>query len=209
MVRIILKDELRRVPFFGWAFQMLMYVFLKRNRDVDPQWIDCLLSYFIRNDLPVSLLLFPEGTDFSDKEREVSAQWAVTNGLENYRQVLHPRTLGFVEVVRLLRGHLDAVYDLTLGYQYFTKDERPSDVAMPIGRFPPKVAIYLERIPIDTLPEDDEALHAWCRERELRGPTAFSNWGVVFCGPQPLAKLFHSYQHALPRPQAFASRRSF
>ena len=136
----MLKDELRRVPFFGWAFQMLLYVFLKRNRAVDPQWIKVLLSHFIRDDLPVSLLLFPEGTDFSDRQRMLSDEWAAKMGVQPYRHVLHPRTLGFVEVVRHLRGNLDAVYDLTLAYQYYTKDERPSDVGMPRGRFPPEAS---------------------------------------------------------------------
>lgn len=90
------------MPIFGWAFQMLMYIFLVRDKHTDIAWIRRIIGHFLRNDYPASIMLFPEGTDFCTKQRNASRVFAEERGLRVYNHVLHPRTAGFVEVTQML-----------------------------------------------------------------------------------------------------------
>lgn len=71
-------------------------------------------------------------------------------GLQLFRQVLHPRTTGFTNLVQLLRPKLASVYDITIGYENFKKAS-PDLVEtcclkdMASGRFPTGVHFYIKR----------------------------------------------------------------
>mmetsp|Transcript_45712 Transcript_45712/g.98979 ORF Transcript_45712/g.98979 Transcript_45712/m.98979 type:complete len:135 (+) Transcript_45712:487-891(+) len=77
-----------------------------------------LLRSFVESKYRLQLLLFPEGTDLSKSNLEKSHAFSKERGLARYDHVLHPRTKGFITCVRGLQqqGHLDSVYDLTLGF---------------------------------------------------------------------------------------------
>lgn len=46
-LRIVLKESLRSVPVFGWAMQLMMYIFLSRRRDMDIPLIRQMLLYLL------------------------------------------------------------------------------------------------------------------------------------------------------------------
>lgn len=64
---IILKEELKGVPFFGWCMQIMVYIFLSRKRENDlPHIQNCLNYYQNFRQSNSTVFLFPEGTDLSD-----------------------------------------------------------------------------------------------------------------------------------------------
>ena len=67
-LRIVLKEQLKSAPFFGWAMQAFGFIFLKRNaRATDVARIERTLRYVASQArCAATLLLFPEGTDLSD-----------------------------------------------------------------------------------------------------------------------------------------------
>ena len=74
---------------------------------------------------------------------------------------LVPRTKGFVASIHGLHEHVDAVYDITIGYT----GEKPSLVDC-FAVNVPKVNIHVRRFPIADLPVgDDEALNQWVFDR--------------------------------------------
>jgi len=60
-LKVILKDSLRSVPIFGWATQILLYIFLGRKKETDIPHIRAAMSYLLLADKKVLFLLFPEG----------------------------------------------------------------------------------------------------------------------------------------------------
>ena len=80
---------------------------------------------------------------------------------------LFPRTKGFVASVQSLRGHVDAVYDLTIGYVGGVPT-----LWQWIKGYVRKVHLDVRRYAIDTMPEDGEGLSDWLikrfEEKDLR-----------------------------------------
>jgi lysocardiolipin and lysophospholipid acyltransferase len=74
--------------------------------------------------------------------------------------LLLPRTKGFTAVVQGLRGHLDAVVDVTIGYEAGV----PTLWQWAQG-FVPRAHLHVVRHPIESLPAEDAALGEWLRAR--------------------------------------------
>ena len=101
-LKIALKDSLRRAPFFGWAMQAFLFVFLRRNdREGDLRRIRDTLAHCIGHGDGAALLVFPEGTDLSPDNQAKDRNYAEQRGLEPYHQVLHPRTAGFAQTCQV------------------------------------------------------------------------------------------------------------
>ena len=123
----------------------------------------------------MSVLLFPEGTDFSDNALAKSDAYADAKGLPCYTRLLHPKTAGFVACVQALGERLDAVYDATVAYTPHplaaaAADPRPSEHDFPRGTLPRTVLLDVRRVPRAALPaaSDEEGLARWLLERWAR-----------------------------------------
>ncbi|EKX36980.1 hypothetical protein GUITHDRAFT_116847 [Guillardia theta CCMP2712] len=115
-MKIVLKDSLKSIPGFGWAMQSFLFVFLARDKSIDLKHMGEMLGYHTNNKLPLSLILFPEGTDLSPHNMAKSDAFASQNGLTKYRHVLHPKVIGWARSISLLRATCPAVYDVTIAY---------------------------------------------------------------------------------------------
>ena len=71
-LRVVLKEQLRSVPIFGWAMQIMMYIFLSRKRDQDIPLIRRMLMYLLGCGCAPAIFLFPEGTDLSESNKAKS-----------------------------------------------------------------------------------------------------------------------------------------
>ncbi|EGD77789.1 hypothetical protein PTSG_08879 [Salpingoeca rosetta] len=162
--RILLKDSLKRAPIYGWGFQCFLYIFLARRRDRDLGWIDWVLSYLHKQKEPSSLMIFPEGTDYSPENLDKSNAFTRERGLKSYKHVLHPRIKG-LQAILAHRHQFDALYDCTIAYQYFAEDEPPMEAAFVYGRYPPCISIHVKRFPIKDIPESADKLQDWCIQR--------------------------------------------
>lgn len=94
-----------------------MYVMLNRNWSDDEKAFTNVIRYYRKVSLPVQLLLFPEGTDFSPKNKAKDLEFAKKNDLRINEYVMHPRTKGFYQCVKILReqDQFD-ICDITVGY---------------------------------------------------------------------------------------------
>ena len=61
-LKIALKGDMKTIPFFGWAMQSFLFLFLTRSdRDADLTYIQRLLQHCLADGAPMALLIFPEG----------------------------------------------------------------------------------------------------------------------------------------------------
>ena len=147
----------------GWAIQILLFIFLSRDWISDKAYLDRILNYFVDCKYPIQLLLFPEGTDLSDYNKDKSLKYAEENNLTKYYYVLHPRTKGFVVCVKnLKRGELKSIVDIDVGYTG-PLPQNESDLLQ--GRWPTEIHFRIRNFTLDELPESEEGLASWLQTR--------------------------------------------
>ena len=144
--------------------QYMCHIFISRRWELDEPEFRKKLFYYNALDLPVQLLLFPEGGDLTGRSKVKSDAYADTNGLKRYEYCLHPRARGFLYVVEALRsGRLDAVYDITVGY--------PDGLAKTEADFvggkciPREIHYNIRHYRAEDLPTNEEGLTRWLEER--------------------------------------------
>jgi len=152
----IAKDMIKYVPGIGWGVYLLGCIMVKRDWAEDRDNLHRVFGNVLKHRVPLWLVSFAEGTRLTCEKLEKSRQYAERRGLVPLRHLLQPRTKGFVATVQTLRGHVTAVYDVTLGYP----DGVPSLWQWTKGHVP-RVQIHLRRFPIDELPREDGALADW------------------------------------------------
>lgn len=89
------KKSLRWVPVIGWGWLLDEFIFLSRNWDKDSQKMGQSLDKIMSYETPISLLLFCEGTRFTQSKYEQSLQFAKQRGLPLLKYHLLPRVKGF------------------------------------------------------------------------------------------------------------------
>lgn len=160
-LKVILKEALRYVPIFGWAAQLMLYIFLGRDREQDIPHIKRAISYLLHTDEKVVFLLFPEGTDLSPSNLQRSMEFSKEKGLREYSQVLYPRPAGFVACLRSLKGQGLSIHDLTVAYKDYPGGTRPTEKDFLWGSFPREVHIHVRRHNIDDIADDRKSIENW------------------------------------------------
>jgi len=133
-IRVILKEVFRSIPIFGWAMQIIMFVFISKNRDKDVPHLKRLISYLYNiSGSKLTILLFPEGTSLTENRLAESNAYATEQHLPQFEFVLHPKPAGFVTCVRSLRGKGLVLHDITIAYTGYTKGDRPTGRGRYVG----------------------------------------------------------------------------
>lgn len=156
-IKYILKSSLMKIPVFGWGFHIMEFISVERKWEVDESNMHKMLSTFKDPRDPLWLAIFPEGTDFTEQKCIRSQKYAAENGLPILKNVLLPKTKGFCACLEDLRGSLDAVYDLTIGY----KHRCPTFLDNVFGVDPSEVHIHVQRIPTVDMPTSEEKVSTW------------------------------------------------
>ncbi len=154
------KDTLKYVPGIGWGMLFLDCLFVKRDWTADREHVCRIFKKFLTDSIPLWLMIFVEGSRFRPETLRRSREYAEKNHFEPYRHLLFPRTKGFTASVDSLRTHIDAVYDLTIGYVNGT----PTLWMWITGKVR-SVHVHIRRFPIDQLPRQETALSQWLLER--------------------------------------------
>lgn len=178
-IKYILKSSVRNAPIFGWGFHILEFILVERKWEQDKPVIESMLSTFKDPQDPLWLVLFPEGTDFTEQKCRRSQQFAEEHGLPVLNNVLLPRTKGFASCLALLRGSLDAVYDVTIGYNY----RCPTFMDNVFGMDPAEVHIHVHRVPINEMPISEDAVACWLNDAFRRKDELLSTFSVQGCFP--------------------------
>ncbi|KAI2657970.1 1-acyl-sn-glycerol-3-phosphate acyltransferase delta [Labeo rohita] len=154
---VLAKKELSFVPVIGWMWYFLEIVFCKRKWEEDRKTVVESLQNL--RDYPENFwfLLHCEGTRFTEKKHKISMEVAEKKGLPKLKYHLLPRTKGFCVTVQNLRGTVTAVYDSTLN---FRNNEMPTLLGVLNGK-KYHADLYVRRIPLDTIPEDESECAAW------------------------------------------------
>jgi 1-acyl-sn-glycerol-3-phosphate acyltransferase len=154
------KDVLKFVPGVGWGMLFLDCLFIKRNWDADAGHIRATFSKIIDQKIPLWLISFSEGTRITAAKLARTREYANKQSLPLPEHVLIPRTKGFVASVEGLRGHIQAVYDVTIAYpegiptlwQYFRG-------------LASRIHLRVKRCAVEELPTEPAALSGWLLER--------------------------------------------
>ena len=150
------KDILKYTPGLGWGMLFLDSIFVKRQWHRDQKNINRTFQKFFKENIPIWLTTFPEGTRFSAQKLLSSKLFSKKNGLPQNSYVLTPRTKGFVASVQGLRGHITAVYDITIAFP----GRIPSLFELVTGKVD-NVYVHVRRFEITSLPMSDAELSQW------------------------------------------------
>jgi 1-acyl-sn-glycerol-3-phosphate acyltransferase len=155
-----IKDVVKYVPGVGWGMLFVDGLFVKRNWFKDKQKIESTFKKFFDHNIPIWLMIFPEGTRFKADKLKLMARIAKSKKLPPLTHVLLPRSKGFVASVQGLRGHCQAIYDVTIIYE----EESPSIADLILGKVT-KVHVHVKRFEISQLSDDKNDLNNWITER--------------------------------------------
>ncbi|XP_044468179.1 1-acyl-sn-glycerol-3-phosphate acyltransferase 2-like isoform X1 [Mangifera indica] len=157
----VMKKSSKFLPVIGWSMWFSEYLFLERSWAKDEGTIKSGLLRLKDFPLPFWLALFVEGTRFTQAKLFAAQEYAVSNGLPIPRNVLIPRTKGFVAAVSHMRSFVPAIYDVTVAIP--KSSPAPTMVRMFKGQ-PSVVHVHIKRHLMKELPESDDAVAQWCKD---------------------------------------------
>lgn len=163
--RVYVKKMIQYVPVVGWAWAMSDAVFLERSWDKDKQNLEFRLNQLLDFPSPMWLLIFAEGTRFSEEKHKASQEFALARGLPVMKHHLTPRAKGFTFTVSQLdRSRLRSVYDVTLvaGKAHTGQGASPTLEAALHGEAS-QANMYIRKFHIDDIPKDEEGAEKWLR----------------------------------------------
>ena len=155
-MKYFVKDIIKYVPGVGWGMLFLDCIFLRRDWLADRESIERTFARLTRDEVPVWLITFAEGTRVTPEKVARSAAYARERGLPVLRHVLLPRTKGFVASVQAMRRYVPAIYDVTIGYEGGV----PSLWQYAQG-FARRAHLHCRRFPMSEVPTDDDELRDW------------------------------------------------
>lgn len=160
--RAFAKKPIKYFPAIGWFFYFNEHIFLERSFEKDYKTIVDSVDEKLRNTPdPIIMCLFPEGTRFTPKKHEKSIEYARQHNLTPLKHLLIPRTRGFLTVLEAARGKECIIYDYTI---HVKKNLGTANVLGILNRKPYEVSIYQRRIPISSVPENEEKAAAWLQQ---------------------------------------------
>ncbi|KAM9847547.1 1-acyl-sn-glycerol-3-phosphate acyltransferase epsilon [Aulostomus maculatus] len=171
-VRYVLKDGLKWLPLYGWYFSQHGGIYVKRSAKFNEKNMKKKLLSQTEAGAPMYLVIFPEGTRYNPELKNVIADsqaFATKEGLAVLRHTLTPRMKASHIAIETMRGHLDAVYDVTVAYegrQVANGQRRPAP-SMPefLCKECPRVHIHFERVDIKEIPSEPVFFRRWLHER--------------------------------------------
>lgn len=159
-MKFFVKDMIKYFPGVGWGMKFLDCVFVKRNWADDQNEISRLFGKFKAEQIPIFLVSFLEGTRMTPQKLAQTQDFAKREGLYVPQHTLVPRTKGFSASLDGLRDHIDAVYDLTIGYV----GETPGLIDCFAAR-PERMEVHVRRYAVADLPTEPEAVRQWAFRR--------------------------------------------
>ncbi|KAF3452546.1 hypothetical protein FNV43_RR02979 [Rhamnella rubrinervis] len=157
----IMKKEAKYLPIIGWSMWFSDYVFLERSWVKDERTLKSGFRRLEDFPMPFWLALFVEGTRFTQTKLAAAQEYAASRGLPVPRNVLIPRTKGFVTAVGHMRSFVPAIYDCTLA----VPKNRPSPTLLRIFRGQTSVVkVQIKRHLMQELPETGEGTAQWCKD---------------------------------------------
>ncbi|KNA12135.1 hypothetical protein SOVF_128630 [Spinacia oleracea] len=157
----VMKKSSKMLPVIGWSMWFSEYLFLERSWAKDESTLKLGLQQLKDYPLPFWLALFVEGTRFTQAKLLAAQEYAASTGLPVPRNVLIPRTKGFVTAVSHMRPFVPAIYDITVA---IPKNSPPPTMLRLFKGQSSVVHVHLKRHNMKDLPESDDAVAQWCKD---------------------------------------------
>ncbi|KAH9678844.1 1-acyl-sn-glycerol-3-phosphate acyltransferase 2 [Citrus sinensis] len=157
----VMKKSSKFLPVIGWSMWFSEYLFLERNWVKDESTLKSGLQRLRDYPQPFWLALFVEGTRFTQAKLLAAQEYAASTGLPIPRNVLIPRTKGFVSAVSHMRSFVPAIYDVTVAIP--KSSPAPTMIRLFKGQSS-VMHVHLKRHLMKELPETDDAVAQWCRD---------------------------------------------
>ncbi|KAI8929652.1 acyltransferase-domain-containing protein [Entophlyctis helioformis] len=157
-LKIMLKHDLSKVPILGWGMQFFEFLFLERKWLKDRKTLTQNLLRAKTDNMPLWLLMFPEGTVITDDTQGKSRAFAKKNDIsDDPKYVLIPKSTGLYNSLRILQPEAEYIYDFTIGYSGINAgqcpfDEYPLSRVFYEGNGPQQIHIHVDRFRTATLP---------------------------------------------------------
>lgn len=159
--RAVMKKSTKYLPVMGWSMWFSEYIFLERSWAKDEETLKSSFQSLNGFPQPFWLALFVEGTRFTEAKLQLAQEFAASSGLPKPRNVLIPRTKGFVSAVANLREFVPAVYDVTVAVP---KDSPSPTMKRVLSGQPSVVHLHARRCPTANLPQAEDGLSQWCKD---------------------------------------------
>ncbi|XP_050893662.1 1-acyl-sn-glycerol-3-phosphate acyltransferase 3 [Lathyrus oleraceus] len=157
----IMKNEIKYLPVLGWSMWFADFLFLARNWAKDEKSLKTGFEQQVRNPVPFWLALFAEGTRFTQTKLIEAQEFARSRGMPIPKNVLVPRTKGFVTAVMHTRTFVPVIYDCT----FTVSKTEPSPTMLRIFQgIPCTVKVQAKRHKMEELPETADGIAQWCKD---------------------------------------------
>ncbi|CAA0833464.1 1-acyl-sn-glycerol-3-phosphate acyltransferase 2 [Striga hermonthica] len=157
----LIKKAVIYLPVIGWSMWFAGFIFLERNWSKDEGTMKLGFESLSDFPMPFWLALFVEGTRFTQEKLVAAQQYAACAGLPIPRNVLIPRTKGFVAAVTHLRTFVPVIYNITVAVP--KNEPRPTLLRILRGRSS-TVHVHIERHLMQELPETSSGIAQWCND---------------------------------------------
>ncbi|XP_009387255.1 1-acyl-sn-glycerol-3-phosphate acyltransferase PLS1 [Musa acuminata AAA Group] len=157
----VMKKSSKFLPVIGWSMWFTEYLFLERSWTKDESTLKSGLQQLKDFPRPFWLALFVEGTRFTPAKLLAAQEYATSQGLPIPRNVLIPRTKGFVSAVSIMRSFVPAIYDVTVA---IPSDQPPPTMFRILKGQSSVVHVHIKRHEMTDLPETDEGVSQWCKD---------------------------------------------
>lgn len=159
--RAVMKKSTKYLPVMGWSMWFSEYIFLERSWAKDESTLKSSFQSLRGFPQPFWLALFVEGTRFTEAKLKAAQEFAASSGLPKPRNVLIPRTKGFVSAVANLREFVPAVYDVTVAVP---KESPAPTMKRVLSGQPSVVHLHVKRCLTSDLPQTEDGLAQWCKD---------------------------------------------
>ncbi|KAL2919078.1 hypothetical protein HK105_201348 [Polyrhizophydium stewartii] len=165
-MKILLMSVLQYLPVFGIGMTFFEFIFLKRKLSADRRTIIDLMSRQARDapDLPMMLVIFPEGTLNTPNNRDTSRAFAKKADIaDDPKYVILPKATGLFMCCDVLQPRVNTLFDVTVGYGGLKGEQIPYEEYLPDNVFfrgygPREVHLHVQPYTISRLPGFDGAI---------------------------------------------------
>lgn len=161
LTKCLMKKSNAFIPVLGWTWWFMEYTFLDRNWEKDKATLTKSFKAMNEFELPFWMVNFCEGTRYTAEKNAEARVFAKSRGYHEPEMTLFPRSKGFVATMHGLRKSVASVACTTFA---FPEGKQPNFLSLLTG-VGGEVHLLVRRYPIETLPQSDEQLGQWLRER--------------------------------------------
>ena len=125
MYNFVLKDEIIYIPSIGFIMYTGTDIKLHRDWNKDKTSIELQLNKLLNNNKKQVIIIFPEGTRFTEDKLKLSQEYAKNNNTSVFNNLLVPKSKGLWGIVNYLKSKnkLGRIWDVSIVIPGFIKKQ--------------------------------------------------------------------------------------